>query len=579
MILSRRSFVTLGTALAAAPAVALKMPPPVHPAGTHLGPYGAAIAAIDAYVPKYLAELGAPGLTLAIADREGVRHVASYGYADIASRTPVTPDQQFQIGSISKSFVALALLQLVDEGRVDVHDPIEKYLPGLRFESPNAPITLHHLLTHTAALPDGALFPCDPAYRHRPTGPLGRDFHYCNMGWQALGHVIEQVDQRSLAESLEQRLLVPLGMKSTAAVTSFERARHVVQSYWPARTDRPYPVHGSLVVAPRIMATEGSGCVSSTPADMGRYLMLLLNAGRVGSRRLLSDAAFTAFSTPYIAADEFGNGAHYGYGIAVDTFDGHRRLRHTGGMVSFASALEVDTDSGVGVFVSVNAMQGVRPRPVAEFALRALRAAQEKRRLPTPSPQRSPRTVADAAALIGRYDDDDGSTLDVVKDGPGVALVIVTSSVHPAGQRLPLEPVGGAEGVFVVRAEGADHDLVAFTGPALADGRLGAFGWGSALYRREGVPRSRVMAAPTAWGAYVGHYRSEDVWTGSHHIVLRAGQLWLDGFVPLEPTGDGRFWLRDEPTSPEWIAFGDFVAGRPMTMTLSGTNLERITSG
>jgi hypothetical protein len=84
---------------------------------------------------------------------------------------------------------------------------------------------------------------------------------------------------------------------------------------------------------------------------------------------------------------------------------------------------------------------------------------------------------------------------------------------------------------------------------------------------------------PSAWVAYPGHYRSEDPWSGSYHVILRAGRLWLDGVVPLEPVGDGRFWLRDEPTSPEWVGFDDLVGGRTMTMKLSGKPFERVTSG
>jgi hypothetical protein len=84
---------------------------------------------------------------------------------------------------------------------------------------------------------------------------------------------------------------------------------------------------------------------------MGAYLTMLINRGTTPHGHILSEAAFESFSAAYISADEFGSGASYGYGIAVDSLDGHRRLRHTGGMLSFAS---------------VNAMQGYRPRPVAE---------------------------------------------------------------------------------------------------------------------------------------------------------------------------------------------------------------------
>ena len=112
-------------------------------------------------------------------------------------------------------------------------------------------------------------------------------------------------------------------------------------------------------------------CAGSTPPAIRKVLARFTVEDTVAFFAAAGVVVIAAFITPHIEADEFGNQAHYGYGLAVDQFDGHRRLRHTGGMISFASALEVDTDSGVGVFASVNAMQGIRPRPVAEAALRA----------------------------------------------------------------------------------------------------------------------------------------------------------------------------------------------------------------
>lgn len=572
MPMTRRSFVALGTALAAAPALGAPRELP----GVDPGPYRDAVQAIDAFAAQYLGELGAPGLTLAIVDRNTVLHVASLGHADPLTREAVTPDHQFQIGSISKSFVGLALLQLVDEGRLGVNDPIERHLPGLRFQSPTAPITVHHLLTHTAALPDGPLFPADPAFRHRPAGPLGRDFHYCNMGWRAIGHLIEHLDQRSLAQSLEARLLAPLGMTASSAVITFPSAQRLVQSYWPEQTDRPYPVHGPLVVAPRIEETDGAGCVAATPADMARYLRLLLNGGRLpDGRRLVSAAAFAAFSTPHVEAAEFGNDAHYGYGIAVDTFDGHRRLRHTGGMASFASALEVDTDSGFGVFVSVNAMQGVRPRPVAEYALRALRAVRERRALPRRPTARVPRQIDRPERFLGEYLTSHGAAARVVADGEGIA--VTQTGPHAAEIRRPLYPVSGADGLFVTRSGGPeDLDPWVFEPGEGEDAPCSAVGWGDTAWVRAGVAQPATVAAPAAWAAYPGHYRSEDPWLGSHRVTLRAGRLWLDGYIPLEPTGDGRFWWRNEPTSPEWVSFGDVLSGRAMTLTISGEPLVRL---
>ena len=265
-----------------------------------------------------------------------IGNVIQPGVDELGSGRPVRTDELFEIGSITKSFVALCLLQLRDEGKLDLARPVKSYLPWLRIEATLGPISVHDLMTHGAGLADGPLFPADPALVHRPSNPPGRDFHYCNMGWEALGHLLAALDGRPLADAIRARIFAPLGMTASEPVTTFEIRERVATSYVALLGDRPYPRRGRLAVAPTILTTSGAGCIAATPRDMGRYLQML--ARRVATARgpLVSAEAFRLFSTPHIVAAEFGNDAHYGYGIAVDRFDGLARLRHTGGLVSFA---------------------------------------------------------------------------------------------------------------------------------------------------------------------------------------------------------------------------------------------------
>lgn len=123
---------------------------------------------LDRFAEQYMREMNSPGMTLVLADREGVQRVVVYGFSDRERRLAVKTDDLFQIGSISKSFVAICLLQLHDEGRLDLNKPITEYLPWFRIESSFAPITTHHLLTHSSGLPgDSEVFPSDPAQKHR----------------------------------------------------------------------------------------------------------------------------------------------------------------------------------------------------------------------------------------------------------------------------------------------------------------------------------------------------------------------------------------------------------------------------
>jgi len=276
------------------------------------------------------------------------------------------------------------------------------------------------------------------------------------------------------------------------------------------------------------------------------------------------------FSTGHIPAKEFGNDAAYGYGIAVDKIDGHARIRHTGGMVSFASALEVDLDTGVGVFVSVNSMQGYRPRPVAGYALRLMRACREASPLPSlPAPVPAVQVTA-ASDYAGSFAGTGGRHLEIVAEGDRLYLLY-------GAARVPLEPTIDVENAFTVRHPDFDKFALLLS-RADADGK-GPFveaGWGEDWFASAGYTGPREFTVPAEWHRFPGHYRNEDPWIGSNSIVLRRGKLWLNGVVPLAAGRGGRFYLRDEPESPEWVSFSDIVNGSAMRMCLSGAILTRV---
>jgi CubicO group peptidase (beta-lactamase class C family) len=571
--MDRRELLGLGVsigALAATTRVAASEPQ----TATAAGRYSRCFDTLDQYVAQYMQDMNAPGLVLALADADGVQRVRAYGVEDLQRRTPLSADRLFHIGSISKSFVALCLLQLRDEGRFDPHRPISEYLPWLRYEGYDRPISAHDLMTHSAALPDGPLFPADPAFRYRATAAPGSFFHYCNMGWSALGMLVEMIDGQPLAAVLRNRVFTPLGMAQTEGALSLDLAARMATSYQPVCSDRPFPRAGALVQAAPIASTQAAGCIASTARDMGRYLQLLINRGelRGGARagqRIVSGAGFELFTHPHIAADEFGPGSAYGYALAVDRLDGHTRLKHTGGMVSFASALQVDVDAGVGAFASINAMQGYRPSPVAEFALRLMRACREGTVLPQ-LPGAVPATrITGAADYAGIYTGAGGGQLKIIATGDRLYL-------EHHGARLPLESAIDPENAFIVRDEDYAHDALLFTrGGADGKGPVLEAGWGESWYAAPAYQGPREFPVPAEWSRYVGHYRSEDPWIGSVRVVQRRGKLWMNGVTPLEPAGDNRFYLRDEPASPEWLGFSDIANGRAMLLHFSGNVLQR----
>src|SRR5262249_15994115 len=129
---------------------------------------------------------------------------------------------------------------------------------------------------------------------------------------------------------------------------TFDIRERLAKNYQAFLADRPYARFARLAETPAIVMTDASGCIAATPHDMGLYVQMLASHGAGPKSHVISENGFALFSKRHIKAEEFGPTASYGYGIAVDTLDEHTVVRHTGGMVSFASALQVDIDEGVG---------------------------------------------------------------------------------------------------------------------------------------------------------------------------------------------------------------------------------------
>ncbi len=563
--LSRRRFfrLTARTALGLGAARVFGFPEPVRAAAAAPSSDTAspALRAIDAFVRRHMEEWGAPGLTLGLADRDGVLAARAYGFRDVKTREPLRPEDLFEIGSISKSFVGLALLQLRDEGKLDLDRPIREYLPWLRIESAYAPVTVHHLLTHTSGLPNPLSLPSIPLWTAHPPGER---FHYCNLGYNILGYLLTALDGRPLRDSLRARILAPLGMTASSPVISHEIRQRMPVSYWPIYEDRPHPRRGPLAEAPPLVMDNAAGCVVSTPHDMGLYMRMLLQRGRGPRGAVISEDSFARFMRPAIPAPSFGEGAGYGYGIAIQPVEGRTVLRHTGGMVSYSSAMHVDLDAGVGAFASVNAsLAGYRPNAVAAYALAALRAEREGRPIPEPPAPDDPFKVPNAADYAGTYTlaggrklavTAAGERLEMVHDNQRLALQRLAPDTflvpHPAFALFPLS--FEREGEAVVKAT---H--------------------GEDLYAGERYKGPRTFEHPPEWRAYAGHYRNENPWEGSARVVLREGRLWAGG-TPLVPLGGGLFRFGEEEHSPDRARFDDVVGGRALRATFSGVEYRRV---
>ena len=564
--LSRRDMLALGL-LAAAPLDLL--------ADLARGAPANSMRTLDRFIAGYCAAMNAPGLTLGLANAAGTIRTAAYGYVDLAAKLPVTTSHLFEIGSISKSFVGLTVLQLYDERKVDLQAPIRSYLPWLSMETAFGEILVHHLLTHSSGMPDDApLIPSAPERRPRQALKPGAEFHYSNWGYDVLGRLIEAVDGRPWPAAVQARILKPVGMTETApTITSASRAR-IAQSYMPLHDDRPYPRHGALVPAGNLAVEFAAGSIASTPKDMSLYMQMILNRGEIRGGRIVSEASFKLFSTPHIAAPPFGPAAGYGYGIAVDKLDGHVRLRHTGGMVSFMSAIHMDLDAKIGAFASINAQLGYRPNPVAQLAVQLLRAEKEGSKPPVEPAFDAVAKVESAGSYSAIYTSAAGRHIEIRDAADRLTLTA-------DGRTIPLQQ--SEDGNFIADQTGFDLYPIIFerapTSSAAADNSktpITALSYGADWYARAGYQGEQALEPSAALAKYVGEYYSENPWNGTIRVVQRQRQLWMGGTDPLVPIGNHLFRIGTEASSPSVAEFAELIGEKPNLLWIDGVQFRRV---
>jgi D-alanyl-D-alanine carboxypeptidase len=547
---------------------------------------GAAEEQLDAFTAAYMRSMNAPGMTQALTDTTATIRTAGYGFGNVELKAPVTPDQLFQIGSITKSFAALIMLQLREEGKVDLHRPVLEYLPWLPVTMPFGPITAHHLLTHTSGLPDAdRIFQNDPSARHAQGFPPGAHFHYCNLGFAILGQIIQKLDGRPWHQGLQARILTPLGMSATAAAITIESSARSATGYQAFFDDQVYPRQGRLAPRTPEVFANPAGSIASPPGDMARYLRMLLNRGRETNGRIVSEESFALLSTPYIKAPEFSPTASYGYGIAVDTLDGHKILRHTGGMNCFASSIHVDLDGGVAAFASINAMQGYRPTPITQYAIQLLRAEHEAKPLPAAETLKDAAEIENAGHYAGVFRNGDGKELLFKADGTKLLLM------H-GGEEIVLQRSEGD--LFLSTVQGGFSDYSLAFGRDLANGKMGKGGdgdhakgpapeapvvevaYGPDWYTNAAYRGPREFQTPTEYSALIGRYRSDS--GDDVRVFARKGGLWL-GDSPLTEIGSALFRVGNDSWSPDTAEFLTIVEGRARLLRVIGEDCWRIEVG
>ena len=323
---------------------------------------GPDLAAIDRYVRSEMDAQHIPGLALGIVHGDRVVHVQGFGQADGSGRQ-VTPETPFLIGSVTKSFTALAIMQLSEAGRLELDAPAQRYLPWWRVADPDASaqITVRHLLYQVSGLSkatgnayatsgdthDSALEERVRALRDAElTEPVGTTWQYSNANYWTLGMIVQAVSGRSYEAYVQQRILDPLQMRNsyTSRTDAVQHGLPTGHRYWygfPVSSEVPFD-RGGL----------GSAGLSSSAQDMTRYLSLYINQGRDGTTALVSPAGAAELQRAGVPTGL--NGVSYAMGWDVGQMHGTTTISHDGsGFDSHANVVLIP-DRHWGVVVMEN---------------------------------------------------------------------------------------------------------------------------------------------------------------------------------------------------------------------------------
>ena len=361
-------------------------------------------AFLDGIVPLQLARDDIAGATIAVVKDGKLLYARGYGYANTKNRTPVSADETlFRPGSVSKLCTWTAVMQLSEQGKLDLDRDVNDYLD---FKIPDAfgkPITLKNLLTHTPGFEEQIkdLFSVDSAppqlgqylktHIPRRIFPPGTVPAYSNYGASLAGYIVERVSGRAFNEYVDESIFKPLRMTHSTFSQPLPAAlsQNMSSGYTlGSDDDKPFEV---VNVPP-------AGSLSSSAADMARFIIAHLQDGQLGDSRILRPETARLMHSRLFALDDAANGMAYGF--YEESRNGHRIIGHAGDTQYFHSDLHLVLDAGVGFFVSYNsAGRGqISPRTILWQAFMDRYF---------PAPPSSPTTLAsamqDARTVSGKY--------------------------------------------------------------------------------------------------------------------------------------------------------------------------------
>jgi CubicO group peptidase (beta-lactamase class C family) len=316
---------------------------------------------IDAYLGSRMRTANIPGLALGVVRGDQIVYLKGYGVAGPDGRA-VTPQTPFIIGSLSKSFTALAVMQLVEAGQIDLDAPVTEYLPWFRTAGPaaSAEITVRHLLHQNSGLPvyEGrrGIVDDDQADEALETGvrqlatvtlshPAGQAFDYANENYTTLGLIVQAVTGTSYEDVIRTKIFAPLQMRHSAATSSDPAAQDIATGYrywlwWPFAFDAPYP-----------RRQTPAGFLISSAEDMAHYLVAHLNGGAYASEQVLSPDGVGML---HAAGARIGTTSDYAMGWVVHDHAESLKIDHNGDVSNFHANMLLLPDQKIGIVILTN---------------------------------------------------------------------------------------------------------------------------------------------------------------------------------------------------------------------------------
>ena len=345
---------------------------------------------IDRFILEKMSETRIPSISLGILMDSQVLYSRGYGFKDISKASASDEYTLYGVGSITKSFTALAIMQLEEEGKLSVDDPVDKYIN----EVPKAfqkDVTIHHLLTHSSGIPalayaeayirgllgvDSRWLPITDirdlisfmrdAHIWREARP-GERFFYLNEAYVLLGEIISRVSGTPYTEYVKKRILTPLKMNR-----SFFNEEEVLRD---GNWAKPYVINqeGKHMESRFPFGITSDGGLISNVMDLLRYIEMYINKGKYGENKLVNEEFIDKMEKPYIKFSyELFGGESYGYGLIITpNFFGYKLVGHSGSLLVHTGYMGYIREKKIGVALLANA-SGYRLSYIGAYILALL---------------------------------------------------------------------------------------------------------------------------------------------------------------------------------------------------------------